>query len=185
VKSLNCAIDFQIKQTQKEISTIIAEKKELTAEIENLPQITIRDREYIENKTKVMITRCENMMDQLEESFKPTVNDEGKIQINFSLYGVDVYAKLVNSVASQVRELRELNRMAMGIDVINTEAYIVSKKKEPVQETNTTIKMTSSDLLKLIKEAGASNQLNAIDAEFDVINQKEYVQNDKSETNIS
>lgn len=167
----------KIGQAQVDIATIIAEKQELSTEVKsmmNLPQVTIHDRDYIENKTKGMITRCEMMLDQLEESFKPTVDNEGKIKINFSLYGADVYAKVVNAVAVQVRELRELNRMVMGIDVINADSML--RKAEEVKNTqNKTIKMSSSDLLKLIKEAGESNQLNAVDAEFKIINHKEIV----------
>jgi hypothetical protein len=175
--NIDMRMNRNIENAQLTISSIIADKQELSTEIKNtvnLPQVTIHDREYLENKTKTMITRCENMLDQLEESFRPSVDDDGKIKINFSLYGVDVYAKVVNAVAVQVRELRELNRMVMGIDVINAEGML--KQFEDKQEKQSkTIKMSSSDLLKLIKEAGESNQLNAVDAEFKVINQKEPV----------
>ena len=168
-----------IENAQVAISSIIAEKQELSTEIKNtasLPQVTIHDRDYLETKTKGMISRCENMLDQLEESFKPSVDDEGKIKINFSLYGVDVYAKVVNAIAVQVRELRELNRMVMGIDVINAEGML-KQFEEKQEKQSKTIKMSSSDLLKLIKEAGEANQLNAVDADFKVVNQQQETQN--------
>ena len=170
--NLDRNLENKIYSAQTTISGIITEKRELTTEVNglaSLPQVTIRDREYIETKTKAMITRCENMMEQLEESFKPTVDDEGKIKNNFSLYGVDVYAKLVNVVASQIRELRELNKLALGMDVVNAESML-KKIEEDSDKKSKNIKLSSSDLLKLIREAGESNQLHAVDAEFKVVN---------------
>lgn len=161
----------RIEDAQVSISTIISDKQELSSEIKNtlaMPQVTIRDREYLESKTKGMIDRCELMLNRLEESFEPTTDDEGKIKVNFSLYGVDVYAKIVNAVAVQVRELRELNRMVMGIDVINAEGMMKSLESKKEDESKT-VKLTSSDLLKLIKEAGNNNQMNAINAEFKIL----------------
>jgi len=59
----------------------------------------------------------------------------------------------------------------MGIDVINAEGMM--KQLEEKKETqNKTIKMSSSDLIKLIKEAEKANQLNAIDAEFKIVPQE-------------
>lgn len=170
-------LDQNIERAHMEISSLIAEKGELSTEITKLaglPAVEIRDREYLEIKTKGMISRCERILDRLEESFDaiPDECDErtdAEKKSGFSLYAVDVYAKIINAVAVQVRELRELNKMVMGIDVINAE-QVMKRNEEEVSKQDKTVKMSSSDLLKLIKEAGASSEIKAVDAEFKEVN---------------
>lgn len=162
------ALESRLGEAQIAISSIITEKGEVANQVKQLaalPQVTIRDREYLEDKTKGMIQRCEMILDRLESSFEPTLDAEGKEKNNFTLYGVDVYAKVVNAVAVQVRELRELNKMVLGMDLVNTETAvkmaIESKEKE-----NSTVKMSSSDLLKLIKTAENNKEIKTEPAEF-------------------
>jgi hypothetical protein len=166
-------LDRSIEAAQISISTVIAEKGELTTEVNgllNLPSVTIKDRGYLEEKTKGMISRCERILDALESSFNnpPEIDDRGKEKGGFSLYAVDVYAKIVNAVAVQIRELRELNKMVMGIDVINAE-QIIKKTDADKESKSKDVKMTSTDLLKLIKEASKKTELNAVDAIFDEV----------------
>lgn len=178
-------IDTNIERAQMTISSIIAEKGELVSEVTKLaglPQVTIHDREYLETKTKGMIARCEAVLNTLENRFESTeIDDKGEPKTKFNLYAVDVYAKIVNAVAVQVRELRELNRMVMGIDVINAE-QMVKKQEEDNGKKDNTVKLSSSDLLKIIKEAGAKSQVRAVNAEFEVIKQTPDVKGEQNGT---
>lgn len=186
---LDRTIERSVENAQVAISSIIAEKGELSTEVaklNNLPQVTIKDREYLETRSKSMIARCENILDMLDRSFERAVNgddDDGeecadekkKKKKGLELYAVDVYSKLVNAIAVQIRELRELNKMVMGIDVINAQQVMKTLESENEGKSKE-IKMTSSDLLKLIKEAGKKEALEAVDAEFnDVKPEKEPV----------
>jgi hypothetical protein len=174
---LDRTLERSVENAQIAISSIIAEKGELSTEVaklNNLPQITIKDRDYLETRSKNMIGRCENILNMLDRSFERAENGDDdeeecegkkKKKKGVELYAIDVYSKLVNAVAVQIRELRELNKMVMGIDAINAEQ--VMKKMESENEGKSKeIKMTSSDLLKLIKEASKKDALDAVDAEF-------------------
>lgn len=158
MNTANRSIDQQFERAQASIAGIIAEKGELVNQVNgmlNLPSVTIEDKGYLQEKSKDMISRCERILDRLEQSFEPTTDAEGKTKDNFSLYGVDVYAKMVNTVSSHIRELRELGKMVMGIDMINTEQAMKLSEAENQQKSKN-IKMSSSDLLKLIKTAESS-----------------------------
>jgi hypothetical protein len=166
-------LNRSIEDAQMSISSVIAEKGELTTEVKslmNLPVIAIKDRAYLEDKTKGMISRCERILDTLERSFdtEEEVDESGKKKSGFTLYAVDVYAKIINAVAVQIRELRELNKMVMGIDAINAE-QMIKKSDEEKESKSKDVKMTSTDLLKLIKEASKKPEINAVDAEFNVV----------------
>ena len=168
-------IDHKFEDAQVSISGMIAEKNELVTQVKGfaaLPEINIRDREYITDKTKTMIERCEAMMTRLEKSFEPTIDEDGNEKENLSLYGVDVFAKLVNVTSGHIRELRELNKMVLGIDIVNVDV-LLKKSEEEKSEKDKTVKLSSSDLLKLIKEAGKTSQLNAVEADFTVVNQNQ------------
>lgn len=179
---LDRTIERSVENAQVAISSIIAEKGELSTEVaklNNLPQVTIKDREYLETRSKSMISRCENILDILDRSFERAVNGEDddeeesadgkkKKKKGVELYAIDVYSKLVNAIAVQIRELRELNKMVMGIDVINAQQVMKTMESENEGKSKE-IKMTSSDLLKLIKEASKKDVADAIDAEFNVV----------------
>lgn len=181
---LDRTLERSVENAQIAISSIIAEKGELSTEVaklNNLPQITIKDRDYLETRSKSMIGRCENILDILDNTFQRALSGEDdedddancekgkkKKKKGIELYAIDVYSKLVNAIAVQIRELRELNKMVMGIDAINAE-QVMKKMENENEGRSKEIKMTSSDLLKLIKEASKKDALDAIDAEFNVV----------------
>jgi len=173
-------LERSVENAQIAISSIIAEKGELSTEVarlNNLPQITIKDRDYLETRSKNMIGRCENILNMLDRSFERAENGDDdeeecegkkKKKKGVELYAIDVYSKLINAVAVQIRELRELNKMVMGIDAINAE-QVMKKMEDENEGKSKEIKMTSSDLLKLIKEASKKDPILAVDAEYNVV----------------
>lgn len=146
------------------ISDIITQKNELASEVKDaarLPQITIQDREYLQSRTKNLIDRCQDILDKLDSKI-----DEEDVPVTRFLLICDTYSRIVNAASTHIRELRELNKMIMGIEAINAEQFI---KQAEEQKSGQTIKMSSSDLLKLIDNARCNSTMNAINAEFKVI----------------
>lgn len=158
-------IHTDIVDTVNEVTVF---KNEAT-DMMKLAQITVPEKDYILGKSKDMITRLENIMTMIEKSFEPTSDESGKIKINFSYYGADVYAKLANVITGHIREIRELSKSMMTLDIINFESRI--KAIEENSNENQKIKLSSSDLLKIIKKASENSQLNAVNADFKVINE--------------
>lgn len=154
----------------RQMEAIEEEKNELMQEVNGLPQITIKDQSYLEDKTKTLIEKTERVLSQLEKDmFGDSEGLEApKITPNMKVAAYNAFSCLSNSVSMQIRELRELNKMVLGMDMMNSEV-LTKKYDEEQQLKSKTIKMSSSDLLKLINEAKNSNQLNAVNAEYKVI----------------
>jgi hypothetical protein len=140
-----------LKQAEQQISVINEDRMGLTSAVNqaiNLPQVTIKDQQYLEDKTKQLIERSEKVLSVIETAINNKENTEFTPFLKIQAW--NSYATVSNAISIQIRELRELNKMIMGMNVINNEAMIgelnkgnESKKKES--------NYTSAEVLKLVK----------------------------------
>jgi hypothetical protein len=168
-------MDFIDKNVENSISNIIASKNELSTEvsdaINNLPTINIKDQQYLEDKIKDLIKKSELMIDNLSSEINGEITDEnGNSKKALSainrISAYNAYAIMTNSLINALKELRELNKMVMGLDIVNSDT--INKNKGISKDKN--IKLSSSELLKLLNEAQKSKEEeNKIDADYEII----------------
>jgi len=152
---------------ERSLTNVAVDKAVISNQISNLPTaITIQDREYMEGKIKDTIAASESIREKLEKDIK-----ENTISPNMMLRAYEVHSTIVNAIAIQIRELRELNKMLMSLEVINNTNISKQqeeelKKKE--EEEKKTVKMSPSEFLKqLIAEAEKEKDKKPVtDAEF-------------------
>jgi hypothetical protein len=168
-------MDFIDKNVENSISNIIASKNELSTEvsdaINNLPTINIKDQQYLEDKIKDLIKKSELMIDNLSSEINGEITDENgnskKVLSAINrISAYNAYAIMTNSLINALKELRELNKMVMGLDIVNSDT--INKNKGISKDKN--IKLSSSELLKLLNEAQKSKEEeNKIDADYEII----------------
>jgi hypothetical protein len=151
------------------VADVLAQKENLPIESPNFPVIPIENKEYLDEKIKKIVVRCENMLDNLESDMESFENDDddarkfmGRMTLKIAAY--NAYSCLVNAITGNVRELRELSKMLLGVNLLNT--------KDDEEKDNKNIKMSSGDLLKIINNAKENNSMNEVDAEFKVLNEE-------------
>jgi len=155
-------------KVQGNLESIRTEGSALAASL--ISDIKIRDQDYIEERIKSLISRCETILTQLDIDMK----DPAVITPNMKLRAVEVYAAMANAVSIQIRELRELNKMVMGLDMVNNEniAKKIEEEAQEKKEKDSKIMLTSSQLNSLIADAMKNNSLNKIEADFKVVEEK-------------
>lgn len=165
----------KLENTKNELAVVDQEKNELSqkiGEISNLPSVDVKDREFIESKCKKMIDRCEKIMDHLDND----IGEEGQsIPLAQRPRFYEAYATMVNAISIQVRELRELNKMVMGIEMVNNEQLakqIEQEQNEQRKVKEKSVSLTMTELAEFIKKADTNNQLNAVDATFEILDKE-------------
>ena len=88
---------------------------------------------------------------------------ENEIKVGSRSDMYDAYFKAINAIGNQLKELRELNKTVVDIEIQK------QKIERPDQKTNrATIVLDANSLLELVKKAKKDSQMDAIDADFSV-----------------
>jgi hypothetical protein len=154
------------------VAVIQTEKSQLTEEVKSAlsaPIVEIKDRQYLEDKIKGLIDRTSHVLDLMDEEFVMS----GGIPPQAKAFMYKTYADVVNAISIQVRELRELSKMCMGLDMINTEQTIKANEEKQIEEKAKQKKflLSGEDLANLVDAARATSQMQAIKAEFHILNE--------------
>jgi len=161
-----------LEKSKQELAEVKNESMELQSQIGGLPSIEVKDREYLEQKCKSMIEKTERILGFIEKD----IGEEGQsIPLNIRSKFYDSWSSLVNAVSIQLRELRELNKMVMGIDMVNNEAIIKQMEEEQAERRRKRegkVSLSMSELASLVKAAENNNQLNAVDATFEIMDKE-------------
>jgi len=82
-----------------------------------------------------------------------------------------VYADVANAVSIQLRELRELSKTALGLDMIGAEQAIKANEEQSIIDRAKQKKfvLSGQDLANIVDAARATSQMNQIDASFKII----------------
>ncbi len=147
-----------------ELVSIQTDGTVMKKEMSGLPSIDIKDRSYIEEKVKGMIGRCTGILDRLDNDMK----DPAVIGPNMRMRAIEVYATMVNAISIQIRELRELNKMVMGIEMINMESTTRQAQEEKAKKEET-VSMTPAQLCKIIQDAQANSTMNKITTTYEIV----------------
>jgi len=148
--------DTSLSAIENTLQVITNEKRSIE-NVANKKLITLKDKDYLEEKTKTLI----------EMSLKVLTNLKDDIKIGSSARDYEVFAKLGDTIVNQIRELRELNKMISDMEIFNNE------EPEDKAKVNVNIKMTGKEMLELFKKIKEESSMNAVDAEFVIKDDKD------------
>ena len=166
------SVDELNKQISEEFSDVLGDKEtnaliqsignELTSLSEKTEQISnalttarIQDAEFLEREIKSVMLSSRRVLETVEKNIK----------IGASPRDVEVYATLINAITGQFKELRNLNESMAKL--------VLENKKQNLEEVKEDHKMmlSSTDALDMLMQARMNSKTNAIDADFDVLDE--------------
>jgi hypothetical protein len=128
-------------------------KNDLVERVQSTGEMTLRDAELIRSEIQDMIATSKNILERLEET----------LQIGAPPRAFEVYATLMNSRLSSLKELRDLGKTEIDVKVLN------NKTTDPATTNNTLVMMMdSSELSNMIKNVESKNSLKEISTDFDI-----------------
>lgn len=140
---------------ETDISIIENKKKELLERIKDKSTDIIKDQNWLDFEIKTLIVESRNVLHKLESDIK----------IGSSPRHFEVYAKLLESVLSQYKELRDMNRM-----IWEMERDSLNRRENPIDNNSKNkIEFTATQLSDFVKKIKDNNSLNSIDANFEVL----------------
>lgn len=155
-------IDYEQAEIVRDISTDLVEVS-TDAILPHKSDIAMNDEEYLREQTKKFIDIGAEIMEGLKNEMK----------VGSSPRMFEAFAKVQDSIVATISELRELNKNAASIKIAKDKKEVQIGTLN-VQNNNTlnSMKMSSSDLNKMLKVAESESQLNLIDAKFDLSREK-------------
>ena len=129
-------------------------KNDLVERVQNTNEMSLKDGELIRAEIHEMIASSKVILERLEET----------LQIGAPPRAFEVYATLMNSRLSGLKELKDLSKTEIEVKVLN------NKGQADGNTTNNTLvmMMNSSELDDMIKKVDDQNSLNEISTDFDV-----------------
>jgi len=160
-KKLNAEFVEETKKVENEIEAIETKKNEIVKRVENtaISPITFEDQKYLLDEIRDLICSTTRILEKLEQDIK----------IGSPPRMYEVYSALTNAKVNQLRELRELNKMILDMQIFQN----VPEEKGKGTVGRDEVKMTALDLLKIVKAAQKSSSMNAIEADFKIVNEDE------------
>jgi len=139
---------------QQEVADINTKKEEIETA---LTTARIKDSNFLEKEIKGLILSSKRVLETLEKDIK--------IGAPPRMY--EVYATMVNAITGQYKELRSLNE--------SIAKFVLENKKQNLDEVKEDHKMvlSSNDALDMYMKAKENSQLNAVDADFDLVDEDE------------
>lgn len=149
--------DNSIAENMTKFKASFEEKKnDLVERVQSSTELSLRDAELIRSEIHEMIASSKVILERLEET----------LQIGAPPRAFEVYATLMNSRLSGLKELKELSKAEIDVKVIN------NKVQDPsgTGTTNNTLvmMMDSKQLDNMIKKVESQNSLNDISTDFEV-----------------
>jgi len=153
-------VDFNscIEDVNKQMEVVDKRKNEITNTLkETKIGFSEEDKIFLLSETKSLIQITNSALNKLDQDLR--IGASGKMY--------EAMANLINSKSSALKELRELYKMILEMKMFHDEESGSSKAK------NDEVKMTATDFLKIVKEAQKSNSLDAVEANYSVVDERE------------
>ena len=147
------AAENVIESIQQEIESIDTKKDDIVKMVDDG---VLRDASFLQTEIKSLLLSSKRVLETLE-------ND---IKVGAAPRMYEVYAKLLDAITSQFKELRNLNESVAKL--------IIENKKYELEEVKEEHKMllSSTDALELYNRAKENSQMDTIDVEFDVLDEE-------------
>lgn len=131
-------------------------KNDLVERVQNTSEMSLRDAELIRSEIQEMIASSKVILERLEET----------LQIGAPPRAFEVYATLMNSRLSGLKELKDLSKTEIDVKVINNKG----QGQNGSGTTNNTLvmMMDTKQLDDMVKKAERQSSLNEISVDFDV-----------------
>ena len=151
VEELKDESDCIISNIQNEIHEIEVKKEQIE---QSLTTARIKDAGFLEKEIKSMILSSKRVLEVLEKDIKVGAPPR--------MY--EVYATLLGSITSQYKELRNLNESIAKFFIENQKQHLDERKED------NKMMLSSTDALSMYMSAKKDSQVDAIDADFDIVN---------------
>jgi hypothetical protein len=134
--------------------------------VDDCKGVSVPNQEYMDSKIKELIFHNVELMKTLRDDIA-----NADCAPNMKPRMMEIHGSITNSVSMLLRELREISKLRIGIDVIPFAQLIRSKAEKPEEpeSKNDTLVLSSSQLLKIINEAKKENKINAEEAVYEEI----------------
>jgi hypothetical protein len=162
------ATSGDMEKINKEIDEFQSQKNKLIGAVQSKKIMTLEDKEFLNNETKDLIKNGKLVLEKLQ-------ND---IKIGCSPRMFEVYADLLRSIILSLKELRDLNKM-----ILDVEMFQVDPAKD--QKANVNVHLTGRELLEMINGAKATNQMNSVSTDFEIVDDTKNINMGKEDTGES
>jgi len=155
-KAMNNDFSGSLDDAEKRIDNFVSVK---TAMVEKAKSgtYTLEDEEYLRFELKTLIQGSRMIMDKLERDIK--IGSQPRVY--------EVYSALLKTTFDGLKELRELNKTVTDLE-IESDKPKISQDGKVINNTTNNFVLTGKDLLSMISNAKQSNQLNSIEAKFEL-----------------
>lgn len=151
--SLDTSFDGEEVEELVEVKEQSDKCKELVT-VDDSPKLV--DEDYIREEVKNLVNNIEVAMSKLQQD----------IRIGSPARQHEVFGQLANAKVNVLKELITMNKIKM-------EAKLKAEKKEvPKNMTVNNVQLTSSEMLKMIKDSKSKNSLKNVEAKFDIKSEK-------------
>ena len=155
-KAMNNDFSGSLDDAEKRIDNFVSVK---TAMVEKAKSgtYTLEDEEYLRFELKTLIQGSRMIMDKLEKDIK--IGSQPRVY--------EVYSALLKTTFDGLKELRELNKTVTDLE-IESDKPKISQDGKVINNTTNNFVLTGKDLLNMISNAKKENQLNSIEAKFEL-----------------
>jgi len=160
------SFESEVKNVNNQIEKVAERKNEIVESIKNNQVgFSKEDQTFLVDEIKSLMKSTTSVLEKLERD----------IRIGTPVRSHEVYAILANSKVNQLRELRDLYRTIMEMALFDPNSEQNNRKSEEAE-----VKMTFNDLMTIVQKAKEQNSLNAINADFKVVEDEQEADNSPS-----
>ena len=156
-KSLNTNFDSALDDVEKSLDSFNSKKGAMVEKSKN-GTYTLEDEEYLRFELKTLIQGSRVIMDKLEKDIK--IGSQPRVY--------EVYSALLKTTIDGLKELRELNKTVTDLEIESDKPKITKDGAQTINNTTNNVILTGKDLLSMIRSAKEVNQLNTIEAKFEL-----------------
>lgn len=152
-------IDLSASSSEMALDIIDHKRQQLQQVLEQKTEITIEDRDYLKTTLKTLIELTLGVLEDARTDLK----------IGAAASQREAFAKLADSFLNQLKELKDLNKMLLDINLLHGDPdEEIGEQKEEKE-----LKVTSTEMLEFFKKVKKDSELNSIEAKFDIQEEKE------------
>lgn len=153
------SFETKLTEVNNQLETVKQKKNEIANTINDTQVIlTKEDQNYL-------IDEIKDSIEQVDIVLKNVALDT---RIGTPATVLEAYSKILNAKSILIRELREIYKTIMDMQLFNPDSSINKAKNEAEG-----IKMSHADIVALIRAADQSSETNRIDAKFEIVDREE------------
>lgn len=160
-EGLNKKLNADFDETLDDVETALDsfnDKKTVMVEKSKNGTYTLEDEEYLRFELKTLIQGSRFIMDKLEKDIK--IGSQPRVY--------EVYSALLKTTIEGLKELRELNKTVTDLEIESDKPRGAASDGKTINNTTNNVILTGKDLLSMIRVASQENQLNTIEAKFEL-----------------